>query len=518
MSNQNQKKGSASPNVSNSLLSRLLLENHLKSWVRTKGFQWHLAGKIFFFLFIVLPALLGVFLFGYFFDVVAFYAAPETGTVSTAGKWVIYGFGFYSFLSPLGSRGVKTPVRPLIHLPISKRLLVNAIQTLSFLSLGNLCFLVFLAVFWSKNVLPSSSILYAGYWLGVSLLLLLTSHLWSEVLRILLDRNLFAFALSEVLLVGALLADFVLGPGILGWAGATIYAGGATARIVSSVAVPLVFGISYFFAYKSISLELYRTRRDVSLDFHWTGLGDLLPPFGRSNPMRLVSLDLKLLFRNNRARFLLLNVFVFSIFGASMLLLGLVDGGLMFTIVGAVLTVNATVLGYTAHSFRLKSTLFDYIASCPISPSSVLNATIYLSAALTLLSFVPIITAVGVLDQSKLPLLLSLCLYSLGISNQVFAIVATYETSRFDPSLSAFSTKGAMVSNGIMNNAFMAGISSVPVALMLLAPQPFGPFVYLPLGSLGLAGLLAKPWWVKTATRHLKHHKYNMLAGFRNEG
>lgn len=184
-------------------------------------------------------------------------------------------------------------------------------------------------------------------------------------------------------------------------------------------------------------------------------------------------------------------------------------------ILGTLGLINAAVAYYTIHAFRLRSTILDRLVTFPIEKHELVELIVRFSQMIILMTLLVILSVSYLINSESVFFVLSVYIYTLGVVVYLHSYVGSFETARFDPALSSFSSEHTFVSHPWHNlTAFLLGI--VPPGLVVIIPEhPFhwtaGIFLLVP----GVFGLVCHDTWINLISRHFAGKRYEILEGFR---
>lgn len=232
----------------------------------------------------------------------------------------------------------------------------------------------------------------------------------------------------------------------------------------------------------------------------------------------LTTLYMRLLFRNRRAVFIPINVVSFFCIGLAQLLLGMKQQSWILLGFGSTIITITVGLFFTLHAYRLISVNFDAISVWPISIRSLNGSVWKLSFIMSTLLYTLGCTAAAFVEPAAIIRLISCYLFTLGVANIVYLYLGTLEKRRFDPSLSSFSTEGAMVSNPFRNNIFTVLFGIFLFGTSFLIHYTGYTLLYpLFLGIPGVAGILGYSVLLDKINRVVSRRNYIMKEGFREK-
>lgn len=362
----------------------LLLKMHLLGVVRSDHFKSWLIGRIVLLLFVVLPALALAYLLGIYLEdeVLRLFGYRDVLPLIHAGIiLMLIGTGI---LEPIMKKEMPIPLQSYLCLPVSRTKLALLYQIQSGFTLNNLWILVFLTSVWDRSILTRYPPGRAIIWLLLSLILLLGSHSISNVFRYILWKSLKLYVLLTVTVL--LLWGLTLTIHFDAWMRMAnfLYTNSLNGRYAGLVC-------SIGFSLLVLILLIQLTARALFLDQRiQRGSHPLLFHIENEHhvSLRLLIFELKLIARNARTKSVIITVVIFPLWGASLLLLGIHDGGVFILGVGLLLVMNVTGMSYTLIGFRLKSVFYDQLMTLPYRTASLVQTVIMVSHLITTISFV----------------------------------------------------------------------------------------------------------------------------------
>jgi|GEM_PF-4756391 len=490
----------------------LLLKMHLLGVVRSDQFKSWLIGRMVILLIFVLPALVLASLLGIYLEdeLIRFFGDREAlPMIHTGIILLLLGIGI---MEPIIKKDIPIPLQSYLCLPVSRNQLALLYHMQSGCNLNNFWILVFLTSVWSRSILtrypPGSAIL----WLLLSLILLLGSHFISNAFRLILWKSVkvYVFLTATILLVWlfTLTRHFDL------WLRLSnaLYESSLNGHYAG-------IGCSLGFAVLMLILLMKMTAPTLFLDqrIHPKRYSLLSHPDNKqSDSLRLIIFELRLLIRNARTKPFFLNLVIFPLWGASMLLTGIRDGRVFMLGVGLLLVMNVTGMSYTLLGFRLKSIFYDHLITLPYPTTSLVNTVIIVSHVITTISFLLVFLLFILSGIRLLVPLFGIYLYSLGVVNYVNAYLITYQTRRYDITSTAFNRRELTDSNPLRSLTTTLIVSLPPIGLFALSQGSPEPALFVLLGLAGVAGMASQQRWMRAIVNGLQKKKYALLTGFRS--
>ena len=508
-----------------------IFAHHIWFHARTGWLELQLATRVVLFLFVVVPALVGLTTSVFLFRVPAHVAETNIASGSGLEPWILLALGAYALFTPfLSTRHLAIQSYQLY--PIREWVLTGVAGIYSLVRVRTFLAISLLVALWIKNVLPHVPARASMVWLLLLTSLLVASHWVGDALRLLRGQNSFAFLTTIALGTGAWVLELVLGlptTRAVSAALAATMAGGGASSILSSmggilwplVAAGTAIGASFEFWRSRVLVELRRERASGTPGVHLLARCDRLwrRLFDQPLPLStLVTTEIRLLFRNTRTKFFVVNIFVYVTLGAGMFLVGPYLAGplqWLYLCVGTIYLVSFSSLAYTAHAYRIKCNHFDGLFARPLSPSRLCQPILHVSIVATVAGLVPWVLVLCVISPSHVVPILAFGTYNLGVAVPVFMVTATQETQPYEPNLGAFDMSGAFVSKLKLHYAVLLGISMLPLIIPLFLSGLAQTLGYVAVGTCGVAGMMARPWWISLGARRLHQKKYSLLSSFR---
>lgn len=500
-------------NKANIFALRTILTHRLKKARRSLQFAQRFIHKL-------LAAFLGLFLLfelflvGLFLDTILLHTFPSNNPVM-----LVHGFVFHFFLILLAFRLFveKPPVvhlQPYLPLPLPKSRLMRSYLMIFSLRFFNLIPLFIALPFLIKVVLPAHGVVSCLLWLSAILMLTMMVNLAALYIKL----STYNAPLNQVLISSMILLFVLLNElnplSFLQFSSLWLFEEILDANIVPVAMLAVICVASYFIAMSSMRKCLYVDFSSSHQPSKPTKNQNVL--LGAKHKfLYLLKLELALIFRNKRVRFIQVNIFTMSFFGLAYLFFSL-EKELMFGVfIGLMLAMSAVALSYTIHAFRFRSPYCDALYTRPLLSKNIGGAILGVSHLGTLLCFILLFIFAAILASDAVGLVLAMGLYAMGFVNGAYAYMSTFDTARFEPNASLFSTKGVIVSNPLLNMATMAVTWLISALLVILSPSLFHAQFYVPLGAIGLIGLGLQSKWIKLINNNLEKRKYLFLEGFR---
>lgn len=281
------------------------------------------------------------------------------------------------------------------------------------------------------------------------------------------------------------------------------------------VMLPLVMAIlAYINNWRFLKNNLYleelqkkQSKRKQSTDYTW------LKQWGMTG--ELAGLDIRLIFRNKRARATALVSLFFAFYG----LVFYQDKNLHPFHYGILLLPGLFMTGlflinYGRFTFAWYSSCFDGLMASNLPIVEFIRSKFLLFSAVSTLIFI-LISFYGLLDWRIIPIQAAAWLYNMGCNSVLAIWFCTYSYKAIDISKSnSFNYQGGGTANFIYSFATLL----IPYAIYLpfvLTGHPWSGIIAL--GALGLVSFLFRNWWIEVLTKEFYKRKHLILEGFREK-
>ena len=275
--------------------------------------------------------------------------------------------------------------------------------------------------------------------------------------------------------------------------------------------IPLIMGFSAWFnntrfLKNNLYLEeIVRSGKEKqSTEYSW------LQQFGLIG--ELIALDVKLIIRNKRPRYVAIISCVILLYG--FILYKPNTNLIPMLLLGGLLITGVFIINYGQFLFAWQSSHFDRLMSANIPVQS------YLRAKLTLFMFVSTAAFIlssfyGFMNWKIIPIQLAAYLYNIGVNSILAAYFATRSYKGIDLSKSAtFNYQGTGASQWLYTFAVLL----LPLAIYWTLAKLISPWTGITaIGSIGLISLLLQRWWIEFLTREFVKRKHLILQGFREK-
>lgn len=489
-----------------------LFQHQWKSIRRSVDFRRKVAANIIFGLLMLIVAL-EFLLLGFFLDrILSRDLPPGTTSVDLVNGVLVYYFGIDFVLRLVFQKLRSITARQYVLQPISRKELAHFILVKTLGTTINFLPLFILIPFFFTGALRIHTFVPAIAWLVSILSLLLFNTYVANYSKLRFFTNPIRTSLAVGILVAVVILERLQ---VLSFTSFSAQLFGSVLRypflvFVSLSATAALYRVNLRFLIDHLYLEDMVTGRDArSFREHFPLLGG----FGEIGT--LISLDLKLMMRNKRARISLWMSFVMVFYGLLFYRMEHFNNGsafmeFMLIFVGTFIT-GFFIMSYGLTTFCYESRHFSLILTNRIDMFVYLKARYYLMLLVTtlvyLLSLFYIYFGMRVFVVNSL-----MFLFNIGCSTFYFLYLSTFNKSRFDLSGSVFSTQGKGA------NQFVAIF-----VLMIVVAVPFLIFQWLiggqagivGLGVLGVLGFVFHNQILALLTKQFERRKYIMAEGFR---
>jgi len=280
------------------------------------------------------------------------------------------------------------------------------------------------------------------------------------------------------------------------------------------VAIPIVIGLmAWLNNYRFLLYNLYldegsrAEKEKTSREYTW------LQHLGMSG--ELIALDLKLILRNKRTKYILRICALFMAYGFIFYTKENLRTTHMYIFLFAGIFLSGIfIINYGQFLFAWQSNFFDGLMSSNISLPVWIRSKFMLYTAVSTILFI-ITSLYGLISWKLLLTQLAAWLYNIGINSVLSVYLATYHYKGIDLNKSAsFNYQGT----GMVQWVYSLILIFLPYLIFYPLARWINPWTgYAVIGGLGLISLLLQNWWVEVLSREFKRRKYLILAGFREK-
>ena len=400
-------------------------------------------------------------------------------------------------------------IQPYLHLPIKKSSLIHYVLLKSIPSLFNLGPLIILVPFMVKLLVPAYGVAVAFIWLAAVLLLLLFNNFLLIYFKRQLSNQPKFTLIFGLAVVGLMLADYL---DIISLRHGFAVAFGYLLMHPWALVLPiLLLGLAYGVNYSFLKAHTYPEEITIRKTTQVEG-SDIafLNRFGETG--KLISLELKLIWRHKRSKsvvFMSLLILIYGfIFYPNKLY---IEGFGMLIFVGIMMT-GMFMFNYGQFIPSWQSSHFDALLTKRISPYQFYLAKFWFFVPASLVAFL-VTLPYAYFGWKVVVINLAAFLFNIGVNVFVVFYFSVLNKSRIDLSKnSAFNWQGVGASKFVM---------MLPLILLpLLIYAPFG-YLGVPywgiftLGLLGILGFIFHRQMLNLVAQRFLAHKYKIATGFR---
>jgi len=315
-----------------------------------------------------------------------------------------------------------------------------------------------------------------------------------------------------VAVIGFILLDFFRIISLRSWSSSLFMALLAKPILVI---IPVVLGLAAWYNnYKFLLTNLYldegaqAEKAKSSRDYSW------LQQLGLTGD--LIALEIKLMLRNKRPKYLVRFSLLFMFYGFIFYNKTYLSDPKMYLIFffPALFLTGIFIINYGQFLFAWHSSYFDGLMATNISIPAFIRSKFMLYNAISTTVFI-ITSFYGLITWKILVIQTAGFLYNIGINSVISIYLATYSYKAIDLSRSAtFNYQGI----GTVQWVYALVILLVPYAIYYPLAKFVSPWAACAvISGLGLISLLMQSYWVELLTREFQKRKYQMLAGFREK-
>lgn len=489
-----------------------LLSHNWKKLSRSVSFTKELATAIFLGLFALMVVGYSLAL-GFALESILTKGLKQADSFQFLNGLLIYYFGFEFMMRYFMQNLPVLDVQPYLHLPMKRSRIVHYLLIKSLLHVLNISVFLLFAPFALTVVAQRFGTISGWSWLISLCLVSLCIHYVVLIFKKGLDDTLVGF----LALVGVL--ALLAASDYYGWFSLSELSAPLFASAAHSVYFPggiiLLFALLYYFNFMFFLKNMYPDELVVHKTTTWGKNQDwvFLQSFGSIGDW--INLELKLILRNKRPRTILF-------LSAFFLLYGLIfytkdeytekmPGFLLF--VGIFIT-GIFMINYGQMLFSWQGGHFDFTLTRPISLRQFIESKYWMLSTVTVFCFLLSIPYVY-FGWRIIFVHAATTLFNLGINIFVILNLAMWEPKKIDLKKGgSFNYEGVGAAQWVM---------SIPI---LLGPYLFYlPFSFsgypdtgiLAVGTVGLLGIVLRPYLLKLTTRRFEARRYSIAAGFRKD-
>ncbi len=491
-----------------------LVQHSLMSIRRSPDFQRKIAVNVIFGIFMTMVAL-ELLLLGFFLDnILTKNAPPGTDSLDRVNGFLFFYFGIDFVMRLIFQKFRSAEARHYLLQRVSRNQIAHYVLVKTLGTMANFLPLFIVIPFFFTGVIRTHSALSSIGWLATFLsLLIFNTYLVSYI-----KMKFFANAVRASLAAGALIV--VLGLERFGLISLTPIMSllfGAVLHQPLLAFVP-IFAAAGFYAVDFRILKNHLYLEDIAVKEKEKAKSfreqfPLLAGFGDIGT--LISLDIKLMSRNRRARISLWMPFLMVFYGLFFYPSGQyhqssasMDFMLMF--IGSFIT-GFFIISYGISTFSYESRYFGLILTNKINMFTYLKARYFFMLLMTLPVY--LISLFYAYYGMKIVVVNSLMfLFNIGFTAFFFLYLATYNKMKFDLSAGYYSTQGKGSNQFLAVFALMAIIAIPFFSIRWLAGSSSA---FIGLGVIGLLGFVLHNQILALLVRQFERRKYIMSEGFR---
>jgi hypothetical protein len=491
-------------------LSAILIRHQWKEAVRSSYRDKNLLINIFLGIFLIY-FLINMILLGIFLGRIMLSLFPGSDPVT-----MLSGILFYYFLGDFLLRFLMQPipilsVAPYQHLPIHRNAIFHFLLLKSGFSLFNFLPLVVLLPFTFQQVIPLYSTSAGLIWISTIFLLILANNYLVFFLKKFFSVKPLIL-LAVVAVIAALVwLDISQNRLLSRWFGSLIMfiVNNPAWAVLPISAFIFTYALSWYYLYLHRYLE---TRGQSSQNYNVSGRSRYISEkFGVTG--NLVSLEMKLILRNNRPRIYFVLSILFMFYGFMIYPRHTAEAGYgMWILIGVLLTGIMTIQ-YGQLVLSWESSYFDRLCTSNITTRDIFMAKFWLFCLFNTAAFL-VTTPYALYDYRILYVNFAAWLFNCGVNIFVILFLGTYNTKRVDMSKGAFfNYEGVTAAHFIMIFPVMGLPVLIYWLIALIATPEAG---LMTTGLTGLAGLIFHRQLIGIVTRQFLGRKQKILYGFRN--
>ncbi|NNE34244.1 MAG: hypothetical protein HKN13_03345 [Rhodothermales bacterium] len=401
---------------------------------------------------------------------------------------------------------------PYKHLPIKRSSLISFFQLSSLGTLHNLLPLCFIGAFWIRHILPSQyPAMGIAFWITALVMLLVAATWLNTWLRLLLSNHtkLFVFLLLTTWVLIAV--DQFAGTYVINEWSHSLFTNLLLANKGSLLVVVLAAVTAYGLSSAALLDSFHKSDRPRTSNRRLVRSVQFLDEFGLVGS--LITLELKMMWRNRRPRHNVLLSVLFSTVYLCILLITtvLVDNVILLPIIG-LFASGGLALNYGQLMFSWDSSFFEGLSARDIDSATFVRSKYLLLQLSCVGLFVVSLPVFWVLRPDLLLMHVAFMLYNVGVTTALVMYLAVHNRSRveLDRSGNFFNYEGFSVVHWL----WILPTSVPPVALMLyFRDSPLTGFLVIGIVG-GVAALLTRFWNDYLAVIH-HSRRYKTLIGFR---
>ncbi|MCX6280314.1 MAG: DUF5687 family protein [Bacteroidetes bacterium] len=487
-----------------------LVNHQWKEMIRSSSWQKSILINIMLGIFLVY-LLINLILLGLFLGKIMDSVFPDADPVTAFSGILLYYFIADFIFRFLMQPSPALSVMPYLHLPVRKNSIFHFLLVKSGFSLFNFFPLIVLIPFTLREVIPGYSPTTGITWLIAVILLIFANNYLAFFFR-----KLFSVKPSVFIIIAAVTAllfwfDFsqsrIISLGFGNWLMAIAI--NPVWVVVPAILFILSYSLSWFFLYRQRYLEMEekQSRQYKSS----AGSRYISEIFGVSGA--LMSLEIKMILRNNRPKTYLVLSMMFMFYGFLIYTKHPVESGYgMMLFIGLLLT-GIMMIQYGQLVLSWESSYFDRLCTANFTTRDFFIAKFRLFFFFNTVTFL-ITMPYALYDYRILLLNFAAWLFNCGINIFVILFLGSFNTKRVDMSKGSFFNY-----EGVTAVHFILSIPALgfPVLIYWLVSIIVNPDAgIVAVGLIGLAGLIFHRQLIDIVARQFLARKQIILHGFRN--
>lgn len=437
---------------------------------------------------------------------------PNNNPVTKFNSYLLYFFSFDLIFRFFLQHLPVLKVQPYLHLPVRKRLIIHYLLIKAFLNVFNFFpFLIFIPIATSQ-IVGNYSVFQAWVWvLSVFFLILTNNYLMIFLKKQLVAKPKIVGIFGLIVLVLGLLDHFQV-----------ILVSDFSAKIFDYIIlnsylifIPVfLFVIVYYLNFSFLKSHMYPEEINIRKSKKVDSISDFkyFKTFGQIGEM--MSLDLKLIWRNKRTKSIVYMTPLFILYGFFFYPNPQFKDLLSFKIFIGWFITGGMMFNYLNYAFSYESNYFDAILAHNIDMNKYFRMKFTMGILIS--TFCYLITIPYVYFGVDILLVnTAMYFYNIGLLSFILLYMATFNKSRMDLSKgAAFNYQGM----GTSNLLAMIPAMLIPVLIYLLfAAFGFPLFGVAVNGLFGLIGIMFSKTIMEKLVQQFNKRKYIMANGFRKQ-
>ncbi len=485
-----------------------LFQHQLKEKVRSTIWQKNLILNIVLGL-LGLYLLANIIVIGFFSDKIIISITKENDAVSQFTGYLFFYFSFDLILRFLLQPLTVLSINHYLTLPIKKSRLIHYIILKSSTNFFNVVAFLFFTTFSLKNIFAVESIQFGLAWIISVFSLVATNNFLNYLLKKYFNKKPLLILLLVLVLVLIIYLNFK------GTLAITTYFSTALLYIANHpiwVILPILIAVlSYFVVFKTLQHHAYieDKRSDVASNGSSFSFFDQYGEIGR-----LISMELKMIFRNKRPKSLIYISCFFLLYGFMFYRPGGLPDNIAMQFLPGFLLSSVFALNYGQFLFSWESSFFDFILTNRISAFNYIRSKHLFLTITCIASF--IITLPYAFFNIEIAFVnTAFLLYNIGVSVIFLMYFSTFNSSYIDLGKSQF-----MNYQGVSGTHFLLIIPIMGIpGLIYFAFYLFNitSYYFYAIALIGILGIIFNNYILELITKKFCNRKYKMAAGFRSK-